>query len=173
MSTQFDWEGFRALVGRLDSLLAGEATIADFDTFVESCRRALAFLYTAGVSMPAAGDIFEDAGGAEFWEGRLAVESSASDPLSVETEIGAIARRLTADLVELHDDVDDEDIADLIDTAARSLWDTRASLESGTEHYDAKRLHEAEWEWSFGFDEWGAHALAATTALHDLLWGAR
>ena len=27
MSTQFDWEGFRALAGRLESLLAGEATL--------------------------------------------------------------------------------------------------------------------------------------------------
>ena len=32
---------------------------------------------------------------------------------------------------------------------------------------------EAEWEWSFGFDEWGAHAIGALAALHDLLWGAR
>jgi len=173
MATQFDWEGFRALVGRLDSLLAEDATLADDDTFVEACRRALAFLYVAGVSMPAAGDIFEDAGGDAFWERRLGAEAAVADALKVESEIGAIARRLTVDLVEFHDDVDDEDISDLIDTAARTLWDTREALSAGTEHYDSKRLLEAEWEWSFGFDEWGAHAVAAMSALHDLLWGAR
>jgi len=104
MSTQFDWEGFRALAGRLESLLAGEAKLAEDDTFIEACRRALAFLYVAGVSMPAAGG---------------------------------------------------------------------ESLAAGNEHYDAKRPMEAEWEWSFGFDEWGAHAIGALAALHDLLWGAR
>ncbi len=75
--------------------------------------------------------------------------------------------------MELQDDVDEEDIVDLVGAAARALWDTRESLAAGTEHYDTKRLLEAEWEWSFGFDEWGAHAIAAIAALHDVLWGAR
>jgi hypothetical protein len=34
-------------------------------------------------------------------------------------------------------------------------------------------LQEAAWEWTFQFDEWGTHALAAMSALHELLWGAR
>lgn len=173
MPTQFDWEGFRALVGRLDTLLSGDVSLADDDTFVEACRRALAFLYTAGVSMPTAGDIFEDAGGDAFWEGRLGIESAADDPVADESEVSAIAERLHADIAELQDDADAEDVADLVEVAARNLWDTYVRLGAGTEHYDAKRLHEAEWEWSFGFDEWGAHAVAALSALHDLLWGAR
>jgi len=173
MSTQFDWEGFRALIGRLDSLLAGEVRLDDYDTFVEASRRVVAFLYAAGVSMPAAGDIFEDAGGAEFWEGRLGADTAAADPLNVEFEIGAIAERLRTDLAELQDDVAEEDVADLVDAAARGLWDVRESLGAGTGHFDSKRFHEAEWEWAFGFDEWGAHAIAALSALHDLLWGAR
>ena len=49
-TTDFDWEGFRALVGRVDSLLNDEPK--DPETYAEDCRRALAFLYTAGVSMP-------------------------------------------------------------------------------------------------------------------------
>ena len=172
MSTQFDWEGFRALAGRLESLLAGEATLAEDDTFIEACRRALAFLYVAGVSMPAAGDIFEDAGGDAFWERRLGADAAVADPLGAESEIDAISERLRVDLEVLQDDADDEDVADLVGAAARALWDTRESLSAGNEHYDARRLMEAEWEWSFGFDEWGAHAIAALAALHDLLWGA-
>lgn len=173
MATDFDWEGFRALAGRLDSLLAGEATLADDDTFAEACRRALAFLYTAGVSMPPAGDVFEDAGGDSFWEGKLGASDAELDPASVESEIENIASALIESVVELQGDLDEEELEDVLTIAARALWDVREALGAGTEHYDAKRLHEAAWEWSFGFDEWGAHALTATSSLHDALWGAR
>ncbi|PKQ15308.1 MAG: hypothetical protein CVT67_10410 [Actinobacteria bacterium HGW-Actinobacteria-7] len=171
-ATEYDWEGFRALAGRLDALLVDELTIGDFDTFAETCRRTLAFLYAAGVSMPAAGDVFEDAGGAEFWEGKLGAETLLPDPSAVEEEIAALETRLRADIAQLQSDADEEDYDELLGVAARSLWDVRESLGDGMAHFDAKRMHEASWEWSFGFDEWGAHALAATTALHDLLWGA-
>jgi hypothetical protein len=57
--------------------------------------------------------------------------------------------------------------------AAQNMVDVDAALAEGAAHFAGKRLNEAAWEWSFGFDEWGAHALAAVSALHDLLWGAR
>jgi hypothetical protein len=172
-ATEYDWEGFRALAGRLDALLADESPVEYDDTFAEMCRRSLAFLYTAGVSMPAAGDIFEDAGGADFWESRLGSDSSAGDPALVEAEIEAIELRLRADIAELQSDADAEDYDELLGVAARSLWDVREGLGEGMHHFDQKRVHEAAWEWSFGFDEWGAQALGATSSLHDLLWGAR
>ncbi len=172
-ATEYDWEGFRALAGRLDALLVDETPIEYDETFAEMCRRILAFLYAAGVSMPAAGDVFEDAGGAEFWEGKLGSESNALDPARVEEEMATLEGRLRADIVELQPDVDAEDYEELLGIAARSLWDVRESLGEGMQHFDQKRVHEASWEWSFGFDEWGAHTLAATSALHDLLWGAR
>ncbi len=168
----FDWEGFRALAGRLDSLLANEHTLVDDDTFIEAARRTLAFLYAAGISMPAAGDVFEDAGG-DVWERTLGGESVLPDPARVESEIAEIEERLHADIVEIQSDADDEDVSDLLGTAARALWDVREGLGEGMSHFDAKRLSEAAWEWTFGFDEWGAHTLAASVALHDLLWGAR
>ncbi len=173
MSNEFDWEGFRALVGRLDTLLAGEATLAEDDSFAEACRRALAFLYTAGVTMPAAGDVFEDAGGDTFWEGKLGGVSAVPDPGIAESEIEQIAAALIESVSELQGDADEEELEDLLTTAARALWDTREALAEGTEHFDSKRLHEAAWEWTFGFDEWGAHALEATSAMHDALWGAK
>jgi len=173
MAIEFDWEGFRALVSRLDALLGGEATLAEDDSLAEACRRAVAYLYTAGVSMPAAGDVFEDAGGDTFWEGKLGASTNATDPAKAEAEIDAIAGLLGESVIELQGDADEEEIADLTLAAARSLWDVREGLEEGTQHFDSKRLHEAAWEWSFGFDEWGAHALAALSALHDVLWGAK
>jgi len=173
MAIEFDWEGFRALGSRLDTLLAGEATLAEDDSLAEACRRALAFLYTAGVSMPAAGDVFEDAGGDTFWEGKLGAFAPGADPTAVEAEIDAIAGLLRESVIELQGDADAEEIDDLMATAARSLWDVREGIGEGMRHFDAKRLHEAAWEWSFGFDEWGAHALEAMSALHDALWGAR
>jgi len=173
MALEYDWNGFRALVRRLDMLLAGEAVLEEFDSFPEACRRTLSFLYTAGVSMPAAGDVFEDAGGDSFWEGKLGGASAAADPARAEAEIQQLSHQLAEAVIELQGDADTEEIEDLVATAARSLWDVRESLGDGTQHYDAKRLHEAAWEWSFGFDEWGAHSLAALTALHDALWGAK
>ncbi len=173
MALEYDWDGFRALVRRLDMLLAGEAVFEEYDTLAEACRRTLAFLYTAGVSMPAAGDVFEDAGGDTFWEGKLGGTAAAADPARAEAEIEALAGQLAESVIEVQGDVDAEDIEDLVAAAARGLWDVRESLSEGCEHFDGKRLHEAAWEWSFGFDEWGAHALTSLTALHDALWGAR
>lgn len=173
MATEFDWEGFRALAGRLDSLLAGEATLADDDTFAEACRRALAFLYTAGVSMPPAGDVFEDAGGDTFWEGRLGGRDSDPDPTIAESEIEQIASALIESVVEVQGDEVFDELEDVLTTAARAMWDVREALGVGSDHFDARRLHEAAWEWAFGFDEWGTNALTATSALHDALWGAR
>lgn len=167
----FDWEGFRALVGRLDSLLNGE--LADPDTFAEDCRRALTFLYTAGVSMPTAGDIFEEAGGASFWERTLASDASALDPAVAEERITDLAEKIGASVDALQPDEVDEEADEEMLLAATNLWDVNASLAVGVAHYDAKRLNEAAWEWSFGFDDWGAHALLALTGLHDLLWGVR
>lgn len=174
MATQFDWEGFRALAGRLDKLIATGATDIDGnDTLAAEARKALAFLYTAGITMPPAGDVFEDAGGEGFWEQPLSAETSPEDSALAEQAVTALAERFRASVEALQPDEDDvEDIDELLWIAAHNLEDVRTALAPGVAHFEAGRLKEAAWEWSFGFDDWGAHALASMTALHELLWGA-
>lgn len=167
----FDWDGFRALVGRLDTLVT--APPADPDTFAEECRRTLAFLYTAGVSLPTAGDVFEEAGGEDFWERAIASDASALDPAVTEERITELAERIGASVDALQPDEVDEDADEEMLMAASNLWEVRVGLAAGAAHYDAKRQREAAWEWSFGFDDWGGQALLALTGLHDLLWGVR
>lgn len=171
MATQFDWEGFRALAGRLDKLVAqGASDIDGNDTLAEECRKALSFLYTAGVSMPSAGDVFEDAGGEGFWERPL---SEATDAEAAEQAVSDLAERLRVSVLALQPDEDDaDDIDELLWLAAHNLEDVRLAVAPGIAHFEAGRLKEAAWEWSFGFDDWGSHALASMTALHELLWGA-
>lgn len=173
MATQFDWEGFRALAGRLDKLIANGATDIDGnDTLAEELRKALAFLYTAGVSMPSAGDVFEDAGGEGFWERSLG-DAEETDSAAAEQAVTDLAERLRASVEALQPDEDDtEDIDELLWIAAHNIEDVRTALAAGIAHFEDGRLKEASWEWSFGFDDWGAHALAGMTALHELLWGA-
>ena len=168
---EFDWEGFRALVGRLDTLLTGE--LSDPETFAEDCRRTLAFLYTAGVSMPSAGDVFEEAGGDSFWERAMASDAGALDPVATEERITELAEKIGFSVDALQPDEVDEDADEEMLLAASNLWEVRVSLATGGIHYDAERLREAAWEWSFGFDDWGGQALLALTGLHDVLWGVR
>lgn len=174
MATHYDWEGFRALAGRLDKLIAKGATDIDGnDTLAEECRKALAFLYTAGVSMPSAGDVFEDAGGEGFWERSLGEPAEGADATAAEEEVRDLAERFRASVEALQPDEDAaEDIDELLWLAAHNLEDVRRALAPGIAHYEDGRLKEASWDWSFGFDDWGAHALASMTALHELLWGA-
>ena len=173
MATQFDWEGFRALAKRLDKLVADGATDFDGnDIFAADSRKALSYLYTAGVSMPSAGDIFEDSGGDSFWERTLGADRAERDSTEVEDEIGALAERIRASVVAAQPDEDEADYDELLWLAALNLYEVRAALVDGAAHYDAGRMNEAAWEWSFAFDDWGAHALASMTALHELLWGA-
>jgi len=167
----FDWEGFRALVGRLDALLTGE--LADPDTFAEDCRRTLAFLYTAGVSMPTAGDVFEEAGGDAFWERAMTSDAGVLDPEATEERITDLAEKIGVSVDALQPDEVDGDADEEMLMAASNLWEAHLSLAVGAAHYDAKRLNEAAWEWSFGFDDWGGQALLALTGLHDVLWGVR
>jgi len=166
----FDWEGFRALTTRLDTLLAEQP--ADITTFAADCRRTIAYLYTAGVSMPDAGDVFEDAGGDEFWAGAMKLTPAESDPAAAEDAISALATLLRESITAVQPDELDDEIDDEILEAASRLWDVRVTLAEGAALFDAKRGSEAAWEWSFGFDDWGSSALFAMTALHDLLWGA-
>ena len=70
-------------------------------------------------------------------------------------------------------DVEVEDIEELAEAAAVQVLELAAALAEGSEHFDGERSQEAAWEWTFQFDEWGTHALAAMSALHELLWGAR
>jgi len=167
----FDWEGFRALTGRLDALLNAE--LSSPDTFAEDCRRTLAFLYTAGVSMPTAGDVFEEAGGDQFWERAIASDAGALDPAATEERITELAEKIGYSVDALQPDEVDEDADEEMLLAASNLWEVHLSLAAGASHYDAKRLNEAAWEWSFGFDDWGGQALLALTGLHDVLWGVR
>ena len=169
-TTDFDWDGFRSLCMRLESLIMEQP--ADAAAFAADCRRALAFLYTAGVSMPDAGDIFEDAGGEEFWAGAVKLNVADTDPGAAEDAISLLATRLLESVREVQPDELEDGARDEIVDAASRLWDVRTILAEGAALFDAKRGHEASWEWSFGFDDWGSSALLGMTALHDLLWGA-
>jgi hypothetical protein len=185
VATDFDWAGFRALAKRLDDLVGGSAggsavasaggSAGDDSEFAENLRRALTFVYTAGITMPSAGDIFEDAGGDEFWNGTPAVSGSEDgDEASSET-IEALAERIVGSVEAVQPDElgDPEEVAQVAAVAAENILDVLLRLGDGNNLFDERRLQEAQWEWSFGFDEWGAQALAGLSALHELLWGAR
>jgi len=172
MATDFDWAGFRQLAKRVDDLVASEREDAEF---AHDVRRALTFLYTAGVTMPSAGDVYEGAGGDEFWNETVELESEIAEENAVESAIRSLAHRIahSVQAAQGDPDIDPDELADLADSAAQGLHDTCADLSAGSKYFDAKRADEAAWEWSFGFDDWGSNALAALTALHELLWGAR
>ena len=171
MAIDFDWNGFRALVKRLDDLVASESEDAEF---AEGLRRAITFIYTAGVTMPSAGDVYEDAGEA-FWTDSVSLNLDAADPAELEEAVTALAQRIitSVDAAQPEGDVEAADIEELAETTAGQILELSAALAEGSEHFDAKRLQEASWEWTFQFDEWGTSALAAVSALHELLWGAR
>jgi len=171
MTNDFDWGGFRALAKRLADLAATERNDAEF---AEDLRRALTFVYTAGITMPSAGDIFEESGGDAFAERTVAVDLGA-DPAALEARVAALSERIATSIeaVQPEGDVDTDELEDFAEGAAANTLEVVSSLGEGAAHYDSSRLGEASWEWSFGFDEWGMHALAALAALHELLWGAR
>ena len=171
MADYFDWAGFQALAKRLDDLLAGER---DDDEFANDLRRALTFVYTAGITMPTAGDIFEDSGGTAFAD-RAVDLNLGSDPARMEEALAALVARIahSVEAAQPEGDVDDEALGDLAEVAATGLLDVQQALAAGSAYFDSGRLGEASWEWSFQFDEWGAQALSALGALHELLWGAR
>jgi hypothetical protein len=171
MSIDFDWAGFRALVKRLDDLLASDAEDPEF---AENLRRAVTFIYTAGLTMPAASDVYEDAG-EEFWSDAVTLKLDAPDPAELEEATTALAQRIitSVDAAQPEGDVEADDIEELAEATAMQILDLAAELAEGSAHFDAKRSQEAAWEWTFQFDEWGTSALAAVSALHELLWGAR
>ena len=171
MAIDFDWGGFRALARRLDDLVAGDSDDAEF---AEGLRRALTFLYTAGLTMPTAGDVY-DAAGEEFWARAVSLKLDATDPAEFEAVVAALAQRIitSIDAAQPEGDAEVDDVEELAEMAAASILEVIAALAEGSEHFDAGRSQEAAWEWSFQFDEWGTHALGAISALHELLWGAR
>lgn len=172
MATNFDWAGFRALTKRLADLV-GESR--QDETLAEDLRRALAFLYTAGVTMPGTGDIYDAAGGEEFWSETVDVDTERADERAIESAVSALARRIrrSVEAAQADADIDSEELQDLADTAAQGVRDTCTGLSAGARYFDGGRLDEAAWEWSFGFDDWGSNAIAALGALHELLWGAK
>jgi hypothetical protein len=173
MATDFDWQGFRALTRRLDDLVSGERFDAEF---ADDLRRALSFVYTAGITMPSAGDIYEDAGGDAFWGAKdgpgLASEADTADGIVLAE---ALADRIAESIEAAQpDDIGDpEEIVDVATTAAENVLAVTSALAEGSALYDEGRSTEAWWEWSFQFDDWGSHALSSLSALHELLWGAR
>jgi len=171
MATDFDWTGFQALAKRLDDLLAGER---EDDEFANDLRRALTFVYTAGITMPTAGDIYEDSGGEAFAD-RAVDLNLGSDPAKMEAALAELVARVahSVEAAQPEGDVDADSLQDLAELAATGLLDVQQSLATGSAYFDDGRLGEASWEWSFQFDEWGAQALSAISALHELLWGAR
>lgn len=172
MATDFDWMGLRQLAKRLDELVASDREDAEF---AQDVRRALAFLYTAGVTMPSAGDIYDAAGGEEFWNETVKLDTAWNDADTIDAEVAALAHRIahSVETAQADSDLDPEELADLADTAAQGAIDANKGLGDGSRYFDAKRTDEAAWEWSFGFDDWGSNAVAALGALHELLWGAR
>jgi hypothetical protein len=170
MAIDFDWSGFRALVKRLDDLLADDAEDPEF---AAALRRAITFLYTAGVTMPAASDVYEDAG-EEFWSSAVTLKLDAPDPAELEESVTALAQRIitSVDAVQPEGDVEVDDVEELAEATAMQILELTAALAEGSAHFDEERLQEAAWEWTFQFDEWGTQALAAVSALHELLWGA-
>ena len=171
MAIDFDWAGFRALAKRLDDLLGSDADDAEF---AQNLRRAVTFLYTAGVTMPSAADVYEDAGEA-FWSDAVTLKLDAPDPAELEAAVTALAQRIitSVDAAQPEGDVELEDVEELAEACAAQLLELAEALAEGSQHYDARRDREAAWEWTFQFDEWGTSALAAASALHELLWGAR
>ena len=172
MATDFDWAGFRALTKRLADFV-GETR--EDEALAEDLRRAVTFLYTAGVTMPGAGDVYEAAGGEEFWSETVDLDTERADERAIESAVSALARRIrhSVEAAQADADIDSEELRDLADNAAQGVHDTCTGLSAGARYFDEKRLDEASWEWSFGFDDWGSNALAALGALHELLWGAK
>ena len=173
MASDFDWAGFRALTKRLDGLVDCERDDAEF---TDDLRRALTFVYTAGITMPTAGDIFEDAGGDEFWNTKevpgLSPDVDSGDNATAGESLAARIAE-SAEAAQPDELGHPDEIVEVATTAAENLLDVVSALEAGAALFDESRLQEAQWEWSFGFDDWGTHALAALSALHELLWGAR
>ena len=171
MAIDFDWAGFRALAKRLDALIAGDSSEPEFAL---DLRRAITFLYTAGVTMPAASDVYEDAG-EEFWSNAVTLKLDAPDPAELEASVTALAQRIitSVDAVQPEGDVEVDDVEELAEATAMQILELSAALAEGSAHFDEKRLQEAAWEWTFQFDEWGTQALSAIAALHELLWGAQ
>jgi hypothetical protein len=171
MAIDFDWAGFRALVKRLDDLVSSDAEDPEF---AENLRRALTFVYTAGVTMPAASEVYEDAG-EEFWTDAVTLKLDEPDPAELEATATALAQRIitSVDAAQPEGDVEADDIEELAEATAVQILELAAALDEGSAHFDAERMHEAAWEWTFQFDEWGTHVLQAVSALHELLWGAR
>jgi hypothetical protein len=151
--------------------LAGNAEDPEF---AENLRRALTFIYTAGVTMPAASDVYEEAG-EEFWTSAVTLDLDAPDPAQLEESATALGQRIitSVDALQPEGDVEADDIEELAEATAVQILELAAALAEGSLHFDAKRVQEASWEWTFQFDEWGTHALQAVSALHELLWGAR
>ena len=172
MATDFDWAGFRALIKRLDELIGAAREDAEY---AQDVRRALTFIYTAGITMPTAGDVYDAAGGDEFWKDTVNLEGELAEERSVEQAVAALSHRLAASVMAAQDDdeIDTEELADLADTAAQGLHDAYTGISAGARYFGENRMDEAAWEWSFGFDEWGSNAVASMQALHELLWGAR
>ena len=171
MAIDFDWAGFRALAKRLDDLLADGSSEPEF---ADNLRRAITFLYTAGVTMPAASDVYEDAG-EEFWSDAVTLKLDAPDPAELEASVTALAQRIitSVDAAQPEGDVEADDIEELAEASAVQILELSGALAEGSAHFDEKRMREAAWEWTFQFDEWGTSALSAMSALHELLWGAR
>ena len=135
----------------------------------------MTFTYTAGVTMPSAGDVYDAAGGDEFWNETVDLDSEIAEERAIEAAVTALSRQIhrSVEAAQADSEIDPEELADLADTAAQGLHDTCTGLLAGARYFDEERLDEAAWEWSFGFDDWGGNAIAALGALHELLWGAR
>lgn len=172
MADEFDWAGFDDLVRQLDDLLGSGREDAGF---AEELRSSLAILYTAGVMAPAAGEVFDGADGQGYWSDNLSMDPNQIDPVTLGAAMSRLAGRIAASIeaVQPEGDIDEDALNDLAETAAQGLLDTVTLLAGGSKHFEAGRVREAAWDWSFQFDDWGTSVLSALSALHELLWGSR
>ncbi|MGV8084400.1 MAG: hypothetical protein AB2L09_12325 [Coriobacteriia bacterium] len=172
MADTFDWTGFSELVQHLDDLLGSGR---DDAAFADELRSSLALLYAAGVMAPPAGDIFDEAAGEAYWSESLGMDPNKIDPATLGAAMTHLASRIAASVeaVQPEGDIDEDALNDLAETAAQGLLDTVTLLAGGSKHFEAGRVREAAWDWSFQFDDWGTSVLAALAALHELLWGSR
>jgi len=163
----YDWAGFRELVGEYERFLT-QAPQQDLPLFQELAQSKLARLYyEATVMRRVAVDFYSDTGGDEAWAARDEehnpeydqwFETWQSHERSLAAYLGDRNRFFVAG-----DPSEQECYATSL---SDGLADVLSDLQAGAAHFDAGRLPEAMWEWTFRFDHWGDHALDALKVLH-------
>ncbi len=164
-ASDYDWAGFRGIVREYESVLTG-ATDSEFQVFRERCKALLARLFYEGTRMPTYGDVYTQTGGDEEWDAR----DEEDNP-----EVSEWLARWREYEPSLSEYLGERNVFYVANPEAEEAWtatlsdtlaDVLSDLQTGATHWDAGRLPEAMWEWTFSFDHWGEHALDAMKAMH-------